>query len=130
MTLVTNFSFPLGLALAPWDVFAGDKLRSDADDECRRQTGENGRTLMGPNWERTDNEKKMSKALEKVAEELADGEEPPSVQAGECDEICTTYLLICAICFAQSQSLISCTSIRMSFYRAQSRAIGSKRQST
>jgi len=59
-----------GLALAPWNVLAGGRLRTDAEEECRRQTGEKGRMVFHPNWERNDNEKKMSNALEKVAKEV------------------------------------------------------------
>lgn len=59
----------IGLALAPWNVLAGGKFRTDAEEERRRQTGENGRMLIG-NWERTESEKKMSLALEKVAKEV------------------------------------------------------------
>ena len=73
----------IGLALAPWDVLAGGHLRSDAEEQRRHETGEKGRTLMGPQWERTEDEKKMSRALEKVALEVAREEGPPSVQAGE-----------------------------------------------
>ncbi|KAH7925891.1 Aldo/keto reductase [Leucogyrophana mollusca] len=58
-----------GLALAPWAVLAGGKLRTDEEDARRRQTGENGRTMFGP-WERTEDEKKMSAALEKIAKEI------------------------------------------------------------
>ncbi|KAJ7776529.1 Aldo/keto reductase [Mycena maculata] len=59
-----------GLALAPWNVLARGKLRSDAEEERRRATGEKGRTLTHPEWERNENEKKMSNALEKVAGEV------------------------------------------------------------
>ncbi|VDB94288.1 unnamed protein product [Peniophora sp. CBMAI 1063] len=59
----------LGLALAPWDVLAGGKIRTDAEEEARRQTGENGRAVRGP-WERNEQEKKMASALEKVAAEI------------------------------------------------------------
>ncbi|KAJ7618547.1 NADP-dependent oxidoreductase domain-containing protein [Roridomyces roridus] len=58
-----------GLALAPWNVLAGGKLRTDAEEE-RRANGEKGRTLMGPGWERNEDQKKMSAALEKVAKEV------------------------------------------------------------
>lgn len=61
--------FSTGLALAPWQVLAAGKLRSDAEEERRRQTGENGRTTFGP-WERSEDEKKVSHALEKVAKEV------------------------------------------------------------
>ncbi|KAJ7608608.1 NADP-dependent oxidoreductase domain-containing protein [Mycena polygramma] len=59
-----------GLALAPWNALAGGKFRTDAEEEARRASGEKGRVLTGPNWERNENEKKMSHALEKVAAEV------------------------------------------------------------
>ena len=58
------------MAIAPWDVLNGGRFRTDAEEEHRRQTGEKGRTLLTPNWERTEDEKKMCKALEKVAKEV------------------------------------------------------------
>ncbi|KAK0201295.1 NADP-dependent oxidoreductase domain-containing protein [Desarmillaria ectypa] len=62
----------LGLALAPWDVLGGGKFRTDAEEEERRQSGEKGRDIagLGIGWERNENEKKISKALEKVAGEV------------------------------------------------------------
>ena len=90
----------IGLALAPWDVLAGGRLRSDAEEQRRRETGEKGRTVWGPQWERTEDEKKMSNALETVALEVAGEEEPPSVQAGECDSFSsfgnTVHLSVCS----------------------------------
>ncbi|KAJ7174567.1 NADP-dependent oxidoreductase domain-containing protein [Mycena filopes] len=59
-----------GLALAPWKVIGQGKFRTDAEEEERRATGENGRTLTNPQWERSDDEKKISYALEKVAAEV------------------------------------------------------------
>ncbi|KAG2138991.1 NADP-dependent oxidoreductase domain-containing protein [Suillus clintonianus] len=59
-----------GLALAPWNVLAGGKLRTDEEEERRRQTGEKGRTIMSANWERNEMERAMSAALEKVAKEV------------------------------------------------------------
>ena len=55
------------MALAPWNVLAGGKIRTDEEEEKRRQTGENGR---GTEWERNDKEKTVCKALEKVAAEI------------------------------------------------------------
>ncbi|KAK0432462.1 NADP-dependent oxidoreductase domain-containing protein [Armillaria borealis] len=62
----------LGLALAPWDVLGGGKFRTDAEEEERKQSGEKGRNIagMGTGWERNENEKKISRALEKVAGEV------------------------------------------------------------
>ncbi|OAX35876.1 Aldo/keto reductase [Rhizopogon vinicolor AM-OR11-026] len=59
-----------GLALAPWNVLAGGKLRTDEEEQRRRETGEKGRMILGPDWERTEVEKAMSAALEKVAKDV------------------------------------------------------------
>lgn len=59
-----------GLALSPWNVLASGKFRTDAEEERRRATGEHGRKMLNPNWERTDTEKKASIALEKVARQV------------------------------------------------------------
>ena len=58
------------MALAPWNVLAGGKLRTDAEEQKRRESGEQGTTLYGPNWERNDQEKAAARALERVAEEV------------------------------------------------------------
>ncbi|KAF9012104.1 arylalcohol dehydrogenase, partial [Hymenopellis radicata] len=58
-----------GMALAPWGVLAGGKLRTDAEEQKRKESGEGGRTMNGP-WERSEAEVKMSRALEKVAAEV------------------------------------------------------------
>ena len=60
------------MALAPWNVLAGGKIRTDEEEERRRQTGENGRTLslIPAGWERNEKEKRVCKALEKVASEI------------------------------------------------------------
>ncbi|KAK0203288.1 NADP-dependent oxidoreductase domain-containing protein [Desarmillaria ectypa] len=59
-----------GLALAPWDVLGGGRLRTDEEEDERRRSGEKGRTLISDFWERTEDEKKISKALENIAREL------------------------------------------------------------
>ncbi|KAI0372440.1 Aldo/keto reductase [Pilatotrama ljubarskyi] len=60
-----------GLALAPWNVLAAGRIRTDEEEERRRQTGEKGRrTITRPDWERTDDEKKVCKALEEVAKQV------------------------------------------------------------
>ena len=58
-----------GLALAPWNVLAAGRLRTDAEEKRRIDSGEGGRTIFG-DWLRNENEKKMSAALEKVAKEV------------------------------------------------------------
>lgn len=60
----------IGLALAPWNVLAAGKIRTDEEEENRRQTGEKGRTIMTEEWERSEQEKTVCKALEKVAAEV------------------------------------------------------------
>ncbi|KAJ2920061.1 hypothetical protein MD484_g294, partial [Candolleomyces efflorescens] len=59
-----------GMALAPWGVLAGGKIRSDAEEERRRQSGEKGRTFVSPEWERTQEEKKVCDSLEVVKGEV------------------------------------------------------------
>jgi len=59
-----------GMALAPYNVLAGGKLRSDAEEERREQSGEKGRDTLGQGWRRTEEEKKMSNVLEKIAKEV------------------------------------------------------------
>ena len=67
------------MALAPWDVLASGKIRTDAEEQARRESGEKGRMIFGPNWERNEAEVKISHALEKVAAEVG----AKSIQAGE-----------------------------------------------
>ncbi|KAF9064584.1 NADP-dependent oxidoreductase domain-containing protein [Rhodocollybia butyracea] len=62
-----------GLALAPWGVLGGGKLRTDAEEQRRKESGENGRTMLG-DWQRSETEIKVSHALEKVAGELGLGD--------------------------------------------------------
>jgi hypothetical protein len=59
-----------GMALAPWNVLAGGKLRTDAEEAKRAESGENGRSVWGLDWRRNEQEKKMSAALEKVGKEV------------------------------------------------------------
>ncbi|KAF7309166.1 H-K-ATPase alpha [Mycena kentingensis (nom. inval.)] len=59
-----------GMALAPWNVVGAGRLRTDAEEAARRESGEKGRMLFNPSWERTPNELTMSHALEKVANEV------------------------------------------------------------
>ena len=59
-----------GLALAPWDVLGGGKVRSDAEEARRRESGEKGRVIFTPDWERTEEERKVCLVLEEVAKEV------------------------------------------------------------
>ncbi|KAJ7110782.1 aryl-alcohol dehydrogenase [Mycena crocata] len=58
-----------GIALTVFNVLASGHIRTDAEEEQRRSTGEKGRTLLGP-WERTENERKICAALEVVAKQV------------------------------------------------------------
>ncbi|KAJ7579509.1 NADP-dependent oxidoreductase domain-containing protein, partial [Mycena floridula] len=58
-----------GLALAPWSVLAGGKIRTDEEEQRRKDSGEKGRQWLG-DWERTEAEKKVCKVLEEVATEV------------------------------------------------------------
>ena len=60
------------MALAPWGVLANGRFYTDAEEEKREATGENGRTGMisKRGWRRNENERKVCQALEKVAGEV------------------------------------------------------------
>ncbi|EKM50555.1 uncharacterized protein PHACADRAFT_213470 [Phanerochaete carnosa HHB-10118-sp] len=58
-----------GMALAPWNVLAAGKIRTDAEEQRRLESGEGGRTLFS-DWKRTDDERKVCLALEKVAADI------------------------------------------------------------
>ncbi|KAF9479920.1 Aldo/keto reductase [Pholiota conissans] len=62
-----------GMALAPWNVLAAGKLRTDEEEEKRAKSGENGRQRGGLDWRRGEKEKMMSDALGKVAGEVGAG---------------------------------------------------------
>ncbi|TFK29158.1 arylalcohol dehydrogenase [Coprinopsis marcescibilis] len=59
-----------GMALAPWAVLGGGKLRTDAEEEARLKSGENGRTVFAADWKRNDVERATSGALEKIANDV------------------------------------------------------------
>ncbi|KAK1226870.1 putative aryl-alcohol dehydrogenase aad14 [Marasmius sp. AFHP31] len=58
------------MAICPWGVLGGGRLRTDAEEEQRKQSGEGGRTMMSSEWLRNPDEVAMSRALEKVAKEV------------------------------------------------------------
>ena len=59
-----------GLALAPWGILAGGRIRTDAEEERRRESGEDGRIVFRSNWERGEEERKVSRVLEEVGKEV------------------------------------------------------------
>ncbi|KAH9834863.1 arylalcohol dehydrogenase [Rhodofomes roseus] len=59
-----------GMAIAPWNVLAAGKIRTDAEEERRRQSGEHGRKIASDAWERTPEQREVCKVLEKIAGEV------------------------------------------------------------
>jgi len=59
-----------GLALAPWGVLAGGKIRTNAEEARRKESGEKGRTVFSSEWERTPEQKKVCDVLEEIAKEV------------------------------------------------------------
>lgn len=57
-----------GMALAPWNVMGGGKFQTKAQVEERKKQGEGLRSIMGTS-EQTEDEVKISEALEKVRQE-------------------------------------------------------------
>jgi hypothetical protein len=68
------------MAISPWGVIAGGRLRSDEEEKQREESGEGGRTFISPEWKRTESERKASAALEQVGKEVGGA----SISAGEC----------------------------------------------
>lgn len=60
----------LGLALAPFNILAAGRLRTDSEEQRRLESGEKGRTMFQAEWRRNESERKMSAALEQVAKEV------------------------------------------------------------
>ena len=48
----------------------GGKICSDAEEARRRETGEKGRMIFSPDWERTEEERKVCLVLEEIAKEV------------------------------------------------------------
>jgi len=59
-----------GMALAPWDVLAAGRIRTDAEEQRRAETGEKGRVIWNSDWQRTPEQRKVCLALEDVAKEI------------------------------------------------------------
>lgn len=58
------------MAMAPWNVLAGGRIRTDAEEQKRIDSGEGGRTMFTGSWLRTEEERKVCSELEKVAEDI------------------------------------------------------------
>ncbi|KAH9041001.1 NADP-dependent oxidoreductase domain-containing protein [Lactarius pseudohatsudake] len=59
-----------GLALAPWGVLAGGKIRTNAEEARRKESGEKGRMIFSADWERTPGQKKVCDVLEEIGKEV------------------------------------------------------------
>ncbi|KAH8989433.1 NADP-dependent oxidoreductase domain-containing protein [Lactarius akahatsu] len=59
-----------GLALAPWGVLGGGKIRTNAEEARRKESGEKGRMIFSANWERTPEQKKVCDVLEEIGKEV------------------------------------------------------------
>lgn len=59
-----------GMALAPWNVLAAGRIRTDAEEERRKKSGEGGRDTVGAGWERSPEERRVCQALEKIANDV------------------------------------------------------------
>lgn len=67
------------MAIAPWNVLAAGKIRTDAEEQARLESGEKGRAILGPDWQRTPEERAVCLELERVGKEVG----AASIQAGE-----------------------------------------------
>lgn len=67
------------MALAPWNVLGGGKIRTDAEEQKRLESGEHGRSVFA-DWKRTESERNVCLALEKVAAEIG----AKSITSGKC----------------------------------------------
>ena len=57
------------MAIAPWNVVGGGKIRTDAEEQRRLESGEEGRKLFG-DWKRTPEQRQVCLELEQVAKEV------------------------------------------------------------
>lgn len=59
-----------GMAIAPWNVLAAGKIRSNEEEKRRMESGEKGRALFTADWLRTPEQKKVCDVLEEIAKEV------------------------------------------------------------
>lgn len=95
------------MALAPFRVLGTGKLRTDAEEQRRRESNEKGRDVFGTGWERSEIEVKMSHALEKVASEVG----AKSITSGK---LLSFPILIIAIQRLTRTHIDSCHRVRLS----------------
>ena len=71
-----------GMALTCWNVLASGRIRSDAQERERLESGERGRAPQtgSQRWEHTDEEKRVARVLEEVAKAVG----AKTIQDGMC----------------------------------------------
>lgn len=96
------------MGISPWNVIGGGRLRSDAEEKRREESGEAGRTMMNKEWRRTETEKKVANALEQVSTELGG---QYSVSAGKTNvfmisisKALTTFYVVVAIAYVMHKA--------------------------
>ena len=67
--MLINWVGTPGMAIAPWAVLAAGKIRTDAEEQRRLESGEQGRQVWG-DWKRTAEERRVCLELEEVAKEV------------------------------------------------------------
>ena len=79
------------MALSPWNVLAGGRIRTDEEEQRRIESGEGGRRfLVGDNWKRSESERSVCQALEKVAKEVG----AKSITSGTLGSTSVQYQLL------------------------------------
>ena len=58
------------MAIAPFGVLGGGKIRTNAEEQRRIESGEGGRSFFIGDWKRTPEERKICAELEKVTNEV------------------------------------------------------------
>ncbi|KAH9166993.1 arylalcohol dehydrogenase [Lactarius sanguifluus] len=71
-----------GLALAPWGVLGAGKIRTNAEEARRKESGEKGRMIFSANWERTPEQKQVCDVLEEIGKEVGTESITSKIRAG------------------------------------------------
>lgn len=59
-----------GMALAPWGALGQGRIRSDKEEQRRKESGEEGRRFTTATWERDPDEVRICRKLEEIAKEV------------------------------------------------------------
>ena len=80
-----------GLALAPWGVLGRGRLRTDEEEQRRKDSGEGSRTGSNPQWERTPAEVKVCHKLEEIAREVGAEKNITAVAIAYVMHVCALF---------------------------------------